>query len=447
MLHYLNKLYKASLPLVGLVVLIASCKKATVNYGQQALTEDPNIIYMDTMSVDISTLQRDSFPTSQDNVFKVGISVDSIFGRYEATAYMQVGVPVNTIAGITNTNYDSLVFITKFSGASYGDTTEPFTLKVNRLTQRIQEDITPIGYNVDALTYDPTPMGTIQLTQTRPSQMKTFSVRLPDILGSQLVGMLKRTSDTTANGETFARFFNGLALTGNGANNKSIYYFQNIGTNGGSVMRLYYTVNGASPVHAYMDFPLNPTTFQFNGYKYDKSGTMLSVFTPNKWQSIPSSQTGNRAYLHANSGLFPILNIPSLFSLKELHPYIKVVKAELEISPTLQNYGPGTYFTLPPLLGLRAINIDQKAFGNWVYDPVDAQTIQTGALVIDNLTHVGTKYTYDITQYVNNILTGGIFSQVPLALIPLNADIENRLLINNAVGNKSVKLKLYILGL
>jgi hypothetical protein len=260
--------------------------------------------------------------------------------------------------------------------------------------------------------------------------------------------MLNRNSDTITDPDKFTDFFNGLAITGKGANNQSIYYFQNIGTNGGTVMRLYYTVNGASPVHAFMDFPISPSEFQFNGYKYDKTGTLLSLFTPNKWQAVPSAETGNRVYLHGNSGLYPLLNIPSLFSLKELHPYIKVVKAELEIYPSLQNYGPNNYYTLPPVLGLRTISVENKTIGNWVYEiGVNPPVIQSGNLVVDNLSHIDTKYTFDITEYVNNTLQSGIFNQAPLALIPLSDVIENRLILNNAVGNKSVKLKLYVLGL
>jgi len=447
MLRYLNKIQKAFLLLAGLLVLAVSCKKSVVNYGQQALTDDPNIIFMDTMSVDLSTLQRDSFVTSADNLFKVGVHEDSIFGKYEATAYMQVGLPTNTISGINNCVYDSIVFITKFTGATYGDTTEPFTLKVNRLNQQIKADITPIGYNVDSLTYDAAPLGSVLLTNTRPSQQKQFTVRLSDTFGSRIFGMLNRNSDTTSNYEIFNTFFNGLAITGKGANNRSIYYFQNIGTNGGTVMRLYYTLNGTSPVHSSMDFPISPSAYQFNGYKYDKTGTFLSLFTPKKWQSIPSAQTGDRVYLHGNSGMYPILSIPSIFALKELHPYVKVVKAELEITPSLQNYGPNTYYFLPPTLGLRMINIENKAIGNFIYEPSAATTVQAGNLVIDNLNHVGTKYTFDITQYVNSTLEGGIFTQVPLSLVPLNDNIENRLILNNAIGNRSVKLKLYVLGL
>lgn len=449
MLHYLNKIQKASLLLIGLVVLVVSCKKAVVNYGQQALTDDPNIIYMDTMSVELSTLQRDSFPTAGDNLFKVGVHEDSIFGKYRSTAYMQVGIPVvNSIAGLNNCVFDSIVFVTKYSGATYGDTTEAFTLNVNRLNQPIKPDITPVGFNVDSLSYDATPLGTKILTNTRAYQGSQVTVRLPDAFGSQLMGMLTRQSDTTSNTDKFTSFFNGLAITGKGTNNQSVYTFQNIGTNAGTVMRLYFTVNGVTPVHASMDFPMGPLAYQFNGYKYDKSGTLLNVFTPNKWQSIPSSQTGNRVYLHGNSGLYPVLNIPSLFSLKELHPFIKVVKAELEIYPSLQNYGPNNYYYLPPSLGLRTVNVETKTIGNWVNVVGSSPAIiQTGDLIVDNLNHIETKYTYDITLYVNSILDGGIFSQVPLALIPLNGDIENRLILNDAVGNKSVKLKLYVLGL
>jgi len=450
MLRYLNKIQKASLLLIALVVLVVSCKKAVVNFGEEALTDDPNVTFLDTLTVELSTFQVDSFVTSGDTLFKVGIHTDSIFGRYEATAYMQVGSPTsNPLNSATNVTFDSLVFITRFSGATYGDTTESFQLNVHRLSQQMQPDLTAIGYNVDSFNYDPAPVGSVTLTNTRAYQERQLTVRLQDAFGQELFGMMKRNSDTITDASKFYRYFNGFALKGKGAGDNSIYYFKNYDNTNGVVMKMYYTVNGSTPTHTSLNFSITPSSFQFNGYKYDKTGTYLSIFTPKKREIYSSAQTGQRVYLHGNSGLYPRLYFPTLFNIKELHPYVKVIKASLIIQPSLMNYGPNTYYKLPPYLGLYSLNED-KNYGAPVYDPATLSSspmIETGNLYIDYINHTNTNYSYDLTVYVNDILKNGIFSQNSLVLFPLNTTVENRLVLEDAIGNKAVKLKLYVLGL
>jgi hypothetical protein len=257
--------------------------------------------------------------------------------------------------------------------------------------------------------------------------------------------MLKRNSDTVTDATLFNKYFNGVALTGSGIGQRSIYYFSPAEGGSNIVMKLYYRKNGSAPVQSSVDFPIAPSTFQFNFFSYDRSGTPLSAFTPKKKQIIPSATTGNMTFLHGNGGLFPHITMPALLSLKELSPYIKVVKAELEITPSLSNYATGTGYQLPPAMALYQID-ENKNMGGVLYD-ASGSVVQTGNLVIDYLYHKDTHYTYDLTGYVNNILDNGIFSQKSLVLLPFSNTYENRLILNNTINNKSVKLKLYVLGL
>lgn len=445
LIHFCKKIKVVSLlTLAGLMHL--SCNKAVVNFGEEALTDDPNIVYMDTMTVDLATYQVDSFTTAGDTIFITGIHTDSLLGKYEAKAFMQIGIPVtNNLDGCNNCIFDSLVFRTRFSGSYMGDTTMAFTLNVHRLNQQMVADETSIGYNTSSFTFDTTSLGSATYTNPRPSVKSHVSIKLNNQYGNELFGMLKRNSDTITDATLFNEYFNGVALTGSGINQRSIYYFGPAENGSNIVMKLYYRKNGSTPVQASVDFPIVPSTFQFNSFSYDKSGTPLSAFTPKKKLIIPAAATENMVFLHGNSGLFPHLTMPALLSLKELYPYIKVVKAELEITPSLSNYAPGTGYQLPPAIALYQID-ENKNLGGVLYD-ASASAVQTGNLVIDYLYHKDTRYTYDLTGYVNNILDNGIFSQKSLVLLPFSNTYENRLILNNAINNKSVKLKLYVLGL
>lgn len=444
-LYFFQKAKVAYLFAVACFMLL-SCNKAVVNFGEEALTDDPNIIYTDTMTVNLATYQMDSFATSGDTIFITGIHMDSLLGKYEAKAFMQVNIPAtNNLNDCNNCIFDSLVFISRFLGSYMGDTTEAFTINVHRLNQQMIVEETSIGYNTSSFTFDAASLGTTTFTNPRPSAKNLASVKLSNQFGHELFEMLKRNSDTVNDAKLFYKYFKGLAFTGSGVNEKSIYYFSPAEIGSNIVMKLYYRQNGSAPVQASIDFPITPFIFQFNAFSYDKSGTPLSAFIPKKKQVISSTLTENMTFLHGNSGLFPHLTIPALLSLKELHPYIKVVKAELEITPSLSNYANGSGYQLPPAIALYQINED-KNLGGVLYD-VSGSVVQTGNLVIDYLYHKDTRYTYDLTGYVNNVLDNGIFSQRSLVLLPFSNTYENRLILNNAINNKSVKLKLYVLGL
>ncbi len=427
-------------------IAITACNKATVNFGEEALTDDPNIIYIDTMSLAMGTFQQDSMYTAGDTIFIAGVHVDSLFGKYEARSYMQIGLSsANSLNGCNNCTFDSIAFIARFSGSYYGDTTEAFTLSVHAMTEQMIADETSIGYNTSSFNYDPVPLGSITFNHVQPAGQQNVSVRLSDSWGKEIFGMLQRNADTITDATKFYKYFNGITITGKGANQRSLYYFNHAEPASAVVIRLYYRQNGATPIPGTIDFGIAPTAFQFNNFSYDKTGTALEHFIPKKKQLIASAETNNQVFLHGNSGLSPQISIPGLFALKELHPYIKVIKAELEITPPLLNYGYNSYYPLPPQLYL--FNIDEEHnLGSLIYD-ASGGTPQTGNLVIDDVYHKDTRYTYDLTSYVNNILTHGKSSQESLVLRPASNAYENRLILNAAPGNSSVKFKVYVLGL
>lgn len=446
MLLHFSKKTKALCLFWGAGLIFLSCNKAVVNFGEEALTDDPNIVYTDTMSVSLATFQTDSFTTAGDTIFIAGIHTDSLLGKYEAKAFMQISIPAtNNLSNCNNCIFDSLVFTSRFSGSYMGDTTEAFTVNVHRLNQQMYGEEISIGYNTSSFTFDSIPLGATTFTIPRPSAKNLASIKLNDQYGRELFEMLKRNSDTVTGSALFYKYFNGLVLTGSGTSQRSVYYFTPAQSGSNIVMKLYYTQNGSTPVQASIDFAATPFTFQFNAFSYDKSGTPLSSFTPKTKLIMPSGTTGHMAFLHGNSGLFPHITMPALLSIKELSPYVKVVKAELEITPSLSDYAGGSGYQLPPAMALYQMDADMN-LGGVLYD-ASGTAVQTGNLVIDYLYHKDTHYTYDLTAYVNNILNNGIFSQKSLVLLPFSNTYENRLILHNAVNNKSVKLKLYVLGL
>lgn len=433
---------------VGICCLImASCTKTTIDFGSDGTEGDPAITMIDTFSVELSTLQEDSFLTNASEHFIVGTHTDPQLGKISVKSYFELTAPALDLRDCTNCRFDSIDIRLKLSAGYMGDTTVPFTINIYEVNQAMDENESSLGYNVSHLAYNSNAIAT-KTFMIRPSRKEEISIRLPDAVGQNFFRMLQTNSDTVTNDTRFKRFFKGLCIE-TASSNSAIFYFDK--TSGDSVLQLHYTEAGIMPVSKTAHFAISTTDHQFNGYSYDKSGTSSAVFVPRKKQLVSSSLTGNMAFMHNNSGLYPKIKFNKLYTIKELHPYVQVLKAELEIKPVASSYQPGTVYPLPPSIEMRVTDNTNYIGGTALSVSNGIENItQTGNLVIDNLYGENTSYTYDVTSFVNTAITAGAFSEYALLMVPSGAyssASDQRLLIGTSHSGGSVKLKLYILGL
>jgi hypothetical protein len=418
-----------------IIQLLYSCQKIPVDFGSEVLTtSDPNIRLIDTLSVEVSTLQLDSFATNNTTIFIVGKHNDTALGTVEAKAYFEITPPVNDLANCTNCVFDSIEFRAKLTGGFSGDTLAPFTFSIHQLSRIMDEDTASVGYNISNSPYNPIPLASKTLS-IRPSNKPDIKLKFPAPFGQELFNMLKRNSDTITNSSKFLKYFKGICIVGNISDNGMYYMIP--ADSGSSVIRLHYKITAPTPVPKYVDFKLGNSGHQFNSFTYDKTGTALDIFTPKRRQLKNSSQLGNKGFLHNNSGLYPKITLTNLFSIKELHPFVKVIKAEIEIRPAMGSYGNTTFYSLPPQMNL--MPVDENNYIN--------SSAINGNLVIDNLYGKDTKYTYDVTTFVNVMLAEGRASKRGLQLTPAITTENQRLIINDKTGSNPIKLNLYIIGL
>lgn len=421
-----------------------SCIKAPLKFADNAPVNDPDISFLDNYQVELATYKIDSFITSSHSVFTIGCHIDPVFGKINASTYVQVNLPSENPVNNKSVSFDSLVVVLKTNGSYYGDTLIPFKLNVHRLLQKIEnEDETDINfYNPRKLSFDPVILGE-HTAVIRPRKGSEISIRLSDVLGRELLEKLENNDDDIQSNGNFVDYFKGLYLETDTGFSKALYYFN--AASSGNILRLHYHLNSTFSEEKSLDFTFNPAS-QFNNISYSHEGTGLSAFTPFKKQLKKTGQTGNKAYLHSNMASYIKINFPSLLSIKELYPFVKLMKAELVITPS-----PGTYrypYQLP-----RVLNLYTTDDNNGLLYPLtdfSGQNPQTGNLFIDELYGDKTKYTFDITNYLNNLIAEGRFSQSALMLVPSSgiSDAElQRLVINDQSINKGMQLKLYVLGL
>ncbi len=425
-------------------VVFVSCEKVNISFATDGTESDPNITYLDDYATSLATYKLDSFVTSADETFCIGYHQDPVFGVVTAGSYVQLNLPASNPVANKTVFFDSLELILKPSGAFYGDSTRPLSLRVYRLNQNIKDDVNgDIYYNTTSFVYAPAAIGqsTISLNGKTGSGIH---IRLLDQTGQELLSKFRTSDDEVSTQEKFINYFKGLFIAPDTSLSNSLAYFSNPADS--MLVRLTYHENSLYPEKKYLDFTYTKAR-QFNNISFRHTNAAFSAFISKKKQVIESTLSGNKAYLNTALGSVVKISFPTLLNLKELHPYVKVVKAVLVIRPDPASYSAP--YQLPGTLYLYKTDETNYQTGA-VYEDATNATLQTGSLTIDNLYGKETYYSYDITSFINDKIAEGQFSKSALLLYHSTGNFDKalqRLIVNNQSGSNPVQLKLYLLGL
>jgi len=266
--------------LLSLVVFAGVCfscgfdlDSETISFADNLIESETSLAMVDTFTVKLSTVRTDSVPTSGDTVLMVGNMVDGDFGRISASAYFEIDLPSSTNV-LEEDRYDSLCLVLRYSSGQYGDTTLLNTLRVHQLEKNLVLDETGYLWNTSSVRYNPIPMGTLTF-RPRPSGGKKLNIRLSDVMGQQLLAMMKNKSDTVTDASRFNDFFKGIALVP-GNSNRAILSFSADTT--ASLVLYTHRVELESQNITHV-FPFSDEDDQFNRITTDRQGTMLENLT------------------------------------------------------------------------------------------------------------------------------------------------------------------------
>lgn len=424
--------------------LFSSCYKVDVTFEDNDRYNDPDISFLDTYKPDISTYKIDSFITSNTGIFMLGTHRDTFFTQLTGETYAEIAIPAENKVSDKDVIFDSLVLLLTPTGNYYGDTLMPLPVSVYELDERLENNNRSNDdyYYPRTFSVKPQPLATATLSNIKPSRKKEMTIRLPDSLGQRLLTMLRRNRDTIATQSEFRNFLKGICIKSDSVFSRTIYYFT-AGT-GNSLLRLHYRERGIYTTEQTIDFGFIKTK-QFNHISYNNNGASFSLFRQFKKELVHSSKTKGKAFISNNMPSYMKITFPDLLQLKELAPYVRVIKAELEIKPAPYSYKYP--YQLPSQLRLLNSNADHE-FSSYVLDINGAE--QTGNLFIDKLYGRDTKYSFDITQFINTIIAEGRYSTKSLFLTTAATGFStesSRLVINESTATDGIKLKLYVLGL
>lgn len=386
------------LPVLSLLGLL-SCTKPSINFGADLGSDNSTDVKgLDTFSVKVSTVFLDSFPTSGSGTMLLGQYKDPYFGNIGARSFNEITYPA-TLPILTNLSvYDSIELIMEINKAFYGDTSQVQRFMVSQLSDVLNYPGTQTAfYNINTIPFNPTVLGSVDVrinpTAGFSSQKAgdSIKIRLPNTLGERFFNLLYNQSDTVKNAATFRGFFKGLAIYPDSTMPGAIFGFKD-----SVFIRLHYHNPGVVYQPETTDFPFTNKSNQFNNIYVDRTGTPVQGIG-SQHPEIPSTASGNAAYLQPSTGIYVKLLFPNINALLQFPDYLSVMKAELRIKPVDGTYSP--IFNLPPQISL-STTTEANTLG-------PALNSGTGNLSIDYLYGANTAYTYDVTRYIQQQILQG----------------------------------------
>ena len=306
--------------------------------GSDYLAVNNKVVLIDTMTVEMSTVNFDSLVTSSQNRMLIGNYDDPIFGKVKSATYFQLlpsSYSLNTGTGSDTdaTNYvlDSISMILKYDNYYYGDTTKVQTFDIHRLTQKVKPNTDDNQfYNNSTLTYDAESLGTISY-KPRPTEKDSINIKMSQTFGEALFQKLKKREITDF--DSFSEYLKGLVIVPSTSNSSSV-----IGFNISSKMRMYYSKSQSDTEESLIiDFTISEAAKQFNSISLDKTGTLIQNL-PDSSNRLSSLTTNNQGFIQAGTGVACRIDFPNIKQLNQISENGAIVDAQLILKPVNNTY-------------------------------------------------------------------------------------------------------------
>jgi len=322
--------------LILFINLFTSCQTDNAEgefvVGSDYLSINNKVLLIDTLTVNVSTINIDSLITSNQSRILIGNYTDPILGKVTSESYLKL-TPDNYYIGSSESDtqtvtyvFDSIAMILKYDRYYYGDTTKTQTINIHQLTQKVKPNTDDTNfYNISSLTYDSKSIGT-KTFHPKPIGKDSINIQIDATFGKNLFNKLYNNDITDAN--EFDDLFKGVVIKPSTTNSSNM-----IGFNTSSVLRLYYKkANSDSKNSLTKDFTLSDLTKQFNNILLDRTGTIIQNL-PDSKSKLPSELTNNNAFIQSGTGLACRIDFPFINQLKYISEKGIIVDAELIIKP------------------------------------------------------------------------------------------------------------------
>ncbi|RYZ54395.1 MAG: DUF4270 family protein [Sphingobacteriales bacterium] len=389
-----------NLPILCCLLVLFSCTRKEIEFGTIPENAYTNLAYIDTVSVQLSTVLNDSFATNGDTAFLFGRYKDPYLGAISTRPFLQMTVPVNLPDIPASAVFDSLSLIIKPNKYYYGDTSKTQTIMVYELAQAIAHTYNNQLFNTSNVPVKTMPLGS-KATRFSPTMTDTISIKLNTAKGIEIFNKLRqKTTDITAQTE-FLNYFNGISIGVSDNDTSAVYGLK--ATDAAVVMRVHYHTTIPYPEQAFIDFTSLANEFAFTQILPNRTGTGLAPITPGLTEIFPAA-TQQTSFLQPGSGLSLKMIFPSLRSIlnKGNGGLVKLIKAELIVKPKYLSSDRYLY-KLPANLGLAQTDAT-NLLGSSLLDST-GQAALTATPVIDDIYGINNYYRFNVTSYINLFMT------------------------------------------
>lgn len=422
------------------IILIGSCTKMSeFTIGKDFFESQTRVEVIDTFRVDMSTIIIDSLITSATGKAYVGNYKDDVFGAVKCESYFDL--KYESFSEIEEKAiFDSAVFILPYSGDSYGDTASLMSFSIHKLTEKITPFEDSYLYSNTSFSYEPDAVGTVNFYPEPNSSTDSAVIVHVDPLGEELFNYIKNKDERISSEEWFKDYLKGFILTPGTAENNAVIGID--AAEGKISMKIYYHLEYLQPVEKEISIAMGYISQQFNNVSYDLTNTSLYNIKNTK-NEISFSETGYKSYMQGLVGLLPKIKFPTMKDILEKNRW-KILRAELVLEPVKNSYD---LFSLPEKLYLYETD-KQNRINSVLKDKDDNTRSLVAFFEYDELYNENTRYTYEITSFINDELSDGDFDSERGLLIGLEVkefrSSLDRLLVE---GKKPpVKLVLYYLS-
>lgn len=163
-----------------------ACRDGNLGLGKSLVESSFYNVYVDTCTVDISTVKLDSIETGGDSVCQLGHYSDDVWGEVYSSYYAEYSVTNFTPSADNAYLLDSLVLRLIPSGHFWGDTLQEQRISIYQLRYPIVLDNDEELYNTTSQLLEETPLTTFTYLP-RPGAKREVEVRLPDALGREFL--------------------------------------------------------------------------------------------------------------------------------------------------------------------------------------------------------------------------------------------------------------------
>jgi hypothetical protein len=268
-----------------------------------------------------------------------------------------------------------------------------------------------------------------------PSSKSDTSISIPVYtLGEELFTLIKNKDERVSSAEWFNDYLKGFIITPGSAENKAVIAFD--AASGKISLRIYYHFNKEEPEKHEILIKMGAANHQFNHVSHDLSSTPLQSIKMDG-NEISSTETDFKGYLQGMTGLLPKIRFPSLQDIL-LENRWKILKAELVVEPVKNSYD---VFKLPEKLYIYDTDRENRINSVLVDDESNALVAR---FELDEIFGEETRYTYDITRFINNELSDAYFDYDHGLLLGLEQEEFRSSLDRIVIEGKDPPLKLLL---